>query len=113
VRRERARKVDPAGGFVFSDATNLDQAVLFQAEPNWRALRMLISDRFAGYRAAVQQVEVFVIDDTPFHRGHYRKVLAAMENDGDLTPVNPPPARRRGTYADPSLLLEFSSKGAS
>jgi three-Cys-motif partner protein len=106
--KEAMWKVDPAGGFTFSDATNLDQAVLFQAEPDRRALRRLISGRFAGRRATVNQVDAFVIEDTPFHGGHYRKVLAAMEKDGDVTPVNSPPNRRRGTYADSSLLLEFS-----
>ncbi len=30
-----------------------------------------------------------------------------MEDDGGLTPINPPPARRRGTYANPELILEF------
>jgi three-Cys-motif partner protein len=110
--KEAMWKVDPAGGFTFSDATNLDQAVLFQAEPDRRALRRLISGQFAGRRATVNEVNTFVIEDTPFHGGHYRKVLAAMEKDGELTPVNPPPNRRRGTYADPSLALEFSIKGA-
>jgi hypothetical protein len=109
--KEAMWKVDPAGGFTFSDATNLDQAVLFQAEPDRKMLRTLISNQFAGHRATVHQVDTFVIDNTPFHSGHYRKVLAAMEKDGELRPVNPPPSRRRGTYADPSLLLEFSSKG--
>jgi three-Cys-motif partner protein len=110
--KEAMWKVDPAGGFTFSDATNLDQAVLFQAEPDRHALRRLISGEFAGRRATVNQVYTFVIEDTPFHGGHYRKVLAAMEKDGELTPVNPPSNRRRGTYPGSSLLLEFSIKGA-
>jgi three-Cys-motif partner protein len=109
--KEAMWKVDPAGGFTFSDATNLDQAVLFQPEPDRRELRRLISGRFAGRRATVNQVDSFVIEDTPFHGGHYRKVLAAMEKDGELTPVNPPPNRRKGTYSNSSLLLEFSIKG--
>ena len=35
--KEAMWKVDPAGGFTFSDATNFDQAVLFQPEPDRRA----------------------------------------------------------------------------
>jgi hypothetical protein len=104
-------KVDPAGGFTFSDATNLDQAVLFQAEPDRHALRRLIAGRFAGRRAAVNQVESFVVEDTPFHSGHYRKVLAAMEKNGELTPINPASTRRRGTYPDSALVLDFAAKG--
>ena len=109
--KEAMWKVDPAGGFTFSDATILDQAVLFQPEPDRRALRLLIAERFAGRRAAVGQVEAFVIEDTPFHAGHYRKVLAAMEKDGAIQPTNPPSNRRKGTYPDASLVLEFLSQG--
>ncbi len=105
--KEAMWKVDPGGGYSFSDATNFDQAVLFQPEPDRRELRRLIAERFAGRRATVNQVELFVLEYTPFHAQHYRKVLAAMEGDGGLNPINPPPARRRGTYANPELILEF------
>ncbi len=105
--KEAMWKVDPGGGYSFSDATNFDQAVLFQPEPDRRELRRLIVERFAGRRATVNQVELFVLEDTPFHAQHYRKVLAAMEGDAGLTPINPPPSRRRGTYANPELVLEF------
>lgn len=105
--KEAMWKVDPGGGFTFSDATNLDQTVLFQPEPDRRALRRLISERFAARRATVEQVEKFVVEFTPFNAGHYRKVLAAMEADEDAKPINPPATRRRGTYPDPKLVLKF------
>jgi three-Cys-motif partner protein len=105
--KEAMWKVDPGGGFTFSDATNLDQTVLFQPEPDRRALRRLIAERFATRRATVQQIENFVVDDTPFHSGHYLKVIAAMEADKDLTYLNPPTTRRRGTYGDRQAMLEF------
>jgi three-Cys-motif partner protein len=105
--KEAMWKVDPGGGFSFSDATNFDQAVLFQPEPDRPALRRLIAARFAKRRATVRQIENFVVEDTPFHASHYRKVLAAMESDGSLTYLNPPGARRRGTYADKLAVLEF------
>jgi hypothetical protein len=105
--KEAMWKVDPGGGFTFSDATNLDQSVLFQPEPDRRALRRLITERFATGRATVQQVENFVVDYTPFHSGHYLKVLAAMEADNELTYLNPPSTRRRGTYRDRQAVLEF------
>ena len=105
--KEAMWKVDPGGGYSFSDATNFDQAVLFQPEPDRRELRRLIAERFAGTRATVAEVELFVLEHTPFHAQHYRKVLAAMEDDGHLAPVNPPPARRHGTYANLKMILEF------
>ena len=76
--KEAMWKVDPGGGYSFSDATNFDQAVLFQPEPDRRELRRLIADRFAGRQATVNRVELFVLENTPFHAQHYRKVLAAM-----------------------------------
>lgn len=105
--KEAMWKVDPGGGYSFSDATNFDQTVLFQPEPDRRELRRMIAERFVGRRATVNQVELFVLEDTPFHAQHYRKVLAAMEGDGGLVPINSAPGRRRGTYANPELILEF------
>jgi hypothetical protein len=105
--KEAMWKVDPGGGFMFSDATNFDQAVLFQPEPDRHALRRLIAQQFAKRLATVDQVENFVVEATPFHAGHYRKVLAGMEVAGELVPMNAPPNRRKGTYPDKSLLLEF------
>ena len=105
--KEAMWKVDPGGGFIFSDATNFDQAVLFQPEPDRHALRRLIAERFASRRATVLQVENFVVEDTPFHVGHYLKVLAAMEADQAMTYLDPPAGRRRGTYANRAAVLEF------
>jgi three-Cys-motif partner protein len=105
--KEAMWKVDPGGGLMFSDATSLDQAVLFQPEPDRHALRRLIAERFANRHARVQQVENFVVEDTPFLASHYRKVLAAMEGDEHLQYLNPPDGRRRGTYADRNAVLEF------
>lgn len=105
--KEAMWKVDPAGGFTFSDATNLNQAVLFQPEPDRNELRRLIAERFAARRATIGQIENFVVEETPFHAGHYRKVLARMEGDGALIPVDAAPNRRKGTYPDKRLVIEF------
>ena len=105
--KEAMWKVDPAGDFMFSDATNFEQTVLFQPEPDRHELRRLITGRFAGRRATVEQVETFVLEDTPFHASHYRRVLATMEAADQLTHLNPPAGRRRGTYADKAGVLEF------
>jgi len=105
--KEAMWKVDPGGGFSFSDATNLDQPVLFQPEPDRRALRKAIAKSFAARRVTVQQVENFVVEYTAFHAGHYLKVLASIEADNGLTYLNPPSTRRRGTYANKQAVLEF------
>jgi len=69
----------------------------------------MIEAHFSGRRAAVRDVELFVLEDTAFHAGHYKtSVLREMEGTGHLKPVNPPPKRRKGTYPDPDLVLDFA-----
>jgi three-Cys-motif partner protein len=105
--KEAMWKVDPGGGFIFSDATNFDQSVLFQPEPDRHALRRMIVERFANRRATIQQIENFVVDDTPFLDSHYKKVLATMESEAGLEYIDPPSARRRGTYANKAGVIAF------
>jgi hypothetical protein len=105
--KEAMWKVDPGGGFIFSDATNFDQPVLFQPEPDRHALRRMIVERFANRRATIQQIENFVVDDTPFLDSHYKKVLATMESEAGLEYIDPPSARRRGTYANKAGVIAF------
>jgi three-Cys-motif partner protein len=106
--KEAMWRVDPSGGFRFSDATDPNQPVLFGHEPNRQLLRRLVQRYFAGETVTVGQVEHFVIEQTPFLSTHYKRVLAAMESDGDLVPVNAAPRRRPGTYGDPKLFLKFT-----
>jgi three-Cys-motif partner protein len=63
-----------------------------------------IAPRLAQLAAA----PAFVLEDTAFHAGHYKPLLREMEGTGRLTPVNPPPKRRKGTYGNPDLGLEFA-----
>jgi three-Cys-motif partner protein len=105
--KEAMWKVDPGGGFMFSDATDFDQSVLFQPEPDRHALRRMIAERFANRRATIQQIENFVVDATPFLDSHYKKVLATMESEAGLEYIDPPPTRRRGTYANKAGVIAF------
>jgi hypothetical protein len=100
-------KVDPGGEFLFSDATNPDQALLFEKEPSLPALRALIVGRFAGTTVEVADIEDFVIDDTPCHKAHYKAVLREMEMGSPpaLIPVVPGPTEGR----EPSPIRRFAS----
>ena len=44
--KEAMWKVAPDGGYSFSDATDVDQNVLFGLEPDRRALRCLVNSAF-------------------------------------------------------------------
>ncbi len=107
--KEAMWKVDPGGGVVFSVATDVDQTVLFQPEPDRHFLRRLLHKQFAGKSVAVETVENFVVDETPFLDTHYKKVLADMEESGDLQHLGTA-ARRPKTYADKSCLVYFAER---
>ena len=101
-------KVDESGEFVFSDATDSSQLVLFAKEPHYQTLRRQISSRFRGRETTVGEVEEFVLAETAFRETHYkRQVLQPMElcEPAELEAINPPVDRRRGTFGDKSLRL--------
>jgi len=105
--KEAMWKVDQSGEFVFSDATNPDQLLLFGPQPDFTALERAILGRFAGIEARVEQIEEFVLAETPFRETHYkRQVLAILEQRGELHPIAAPATRRRGSFP-PELKLRF------
>lgn len=106
--KEAMWKVDPEGGLAFSDATNPNQTTLFAKEPDRALLRRLIAERFKASRTAVNEVERFVIEETPFLASHYKKVLKDLEAEGGLTVPYPPPGRKQGTFAVPSMTVLIS-----
>ena len=101
-------RVDLGAGARFSDTTNPGQLVLLQPEPDRHQPRLILLARFSSCRVRVHDIEQFVIEETGFHGGHYKKVLADLAAAGPITIVSPPISRRKGTFAQPSLVLEFS-----
>ncbi len=71
--KEAMWKIDRAGEFTFSDATDPNQMVLF-GEPAVDVLRQQILDRFGGREATVGEVEEFVLAETAFRESHYKKI---------------------------------------
>ncbi len=108
--KEAMWRVDESGAYSFSDATDPDQSVLFAAEPDRELLKRLIVNRFSGLETTPSEIERFVVRDTPFRETHYKKVLQSLEASSDVTPLDPPAGRRRGTYADLNLRLRFRKR---
>jgi three-Cys-motif partner protein len=105
--KEAMWRADESGTYTFSDATDPDQSVLFVSEPDRQLLARQIRKRFSNTVATVGEIEQFVVRDTPFRDTHYKKVLQDLEASGEVTPVDPPQKRRRGTFADQKLRLSF------
>ncbi len=108
--KEAMWRVDESGTYTFSDATDPNQSVLFASEPDRPLLTRLIVDKFSGRETTPNEIERFVVRDTAFRESHYKKVLQALEENGLITPVDPPAKRRRGTYADMNMRLSFKPK---
>jgi three-Cys-motif partner protein len=71
---------DEAGGFQFSDTTDVTQALLFQPTPNYDDLRTRLTRNFGGKKISVDEVEKFVVTETPYRETHYKShVLRPME----------------------------------
>ena len=108
--KEAMWKVDEAGEFSFSDATDPNQFVLFLKKPRFDVLTKQILDRLAGRCPTVADVETFVLAETAFRETHYKSQVLKMLEMSDpplLEVVDGPKGRRRGTYSDPALRLRF------
>jgi hypothetical protein len=96
-------KVDRTGGIAFSDVTDPDQAVLFEPTTDFEALRRLVEDRLTPGRLRVEELESFIVEETPFLATHYKKqVLVPMEKEGKLFCEN---RKRSFTYPEGTVLL--------
>jgi three-Cys-motif partner protein len=106
--KEAMWKVDEAGEFSFSDATNPNQFMLFTKEPNIAALRQAIVGKFANQDVTVGTIETFVVVETAFRETHFkRQVLAALQQEGKLEIRPGPPQTRRGTFSDQKLVVRI------
>lgn len=100
-------KVDESGEFRFSDATDPNQAVLFEKTPDFAALRSQMLRAFSGKDAKIGDIEQFVLVQTAFRETHYKGILKAIEREGALQPLNPSSSRKLGTFADPNMAVRF------
>jgi len=101
--KEAMWRVDPDGEFRFSDATDPNQRVLFEAD-HTRPLVSQLRNEFVG-RGIVTgvQVRTFVEDRTAYLKKHMTKALREEEDAGRITGERTKVgggARRANTYPD-------------
>jgi hypothetical protein len=78
-------------------------------EPDFTPLEQAIATRFGGQVATVQDIEQFVVTETPYHSGQYkRNVLTPMERAGRIACLTPELRKQRYKYPDPIIRLQFS-----
>lgn len=108
--KEAMWKVDESGEFIFSDATDPNQLIMFEKEPRFDDLKQKILSHFGGREATIEEIEEFILVETAFRETHYkRQILRPMElaDPPELKPINPPRGRRIGTYGQKTLRLRF------
>lgn len=108
--KESMWKIDEAGHFTFSDATDQNQMILFEKKPRVEELKKEILKRFSGRTVSILELENFIIAETAFRETHYKtQILKPMEisNPPEIEIVSPPQGRKRGTYASPDLKIKF------
>lgn len=108
--KEAMWKVDPLGGFTFSDATDPNQMLLFNA-PSTDPLAAALVEQFKGTgQIPVKQIETYVNDHTAYLRPHMGEVLDQLENKNKLkvaeTKVNGK-RRRAGHFQTTCWLLSW------
>lgn len=83
--KEAFWRVDSESGFVFSDATNPHQAVLFKADPA-RELAILLKGKYKGQRVTTEDIiHNFVEDETAYTCSHAIKALNLLELEEQIS----------------------------
>ncbi len=106
--KEAMWKVDETGAFEFSDATyNPAQPMLFQIEPDYDQLKKTIIENFKKKSVSVEELENFILTQTPFRETHYKKqILAPMEKAEGINVESLNPKRRKFTFPR-DCIIEF------
>jgi three-Cys-motif partner protein len=99
-------KVDPGGGFRFSDRF-AGQDVLFRDDTlDVGPLRTALLERFVGRVATVDDINRFVLVETPYRESHWnRKVMVPLEREGRVQVVASP--RKKGYGFPKGTVVRF------
>lgn len=103
--KESMWKVDLLGTYEFSDNTNPDQMLLF-SKPDYAILQRMLSNHFKGQTVSIEEVEEYVIAETPFYK-FKTEALKPMESTRLITVTSTDPKRRKGTYAEGKTRIQF------
>ncbi len=103
--KEAFWRVDPTSGFRFSDATNRNQLILFEADPS-EALAPELKARFKGTERLAQEIIGFVENDTAYLTKHAKKALTLLEGAQEIEvfPFKTDGTRRTRGFASGTII---------
>jgi len=107
--KEAMWKVDPSGGFQFSDATDPSAPSLFGNQPDLALFRRQLQARYGHTTVPIEQVFEYVVAETAFLGKHARSVLKTEEQSHPPgIGVHCQTQRRSGTFpVDRGIQIEF------
>ncbi|WP_439081005.1 three-Cys-motif partner protein TcmP [Streptomyces sp. WL006] len=83
LMKEAMWKVDPGGGYKFSDRLAGQEVLFTEMGVDTTPLRLALLQEFAGRRVPIACIEDFTLLHTPYKRSHLRRpVLTPLEKDG-------------------------------
>jgi hypothetical protein len=99
--------VDQTGSFEFSNFSNPYQHLLLK-DPNYADLQRLLQNHFKGKIVKLAAIKEYVLADTPYVK-YKQEALKPMEMSvpQKMRVVNPVSTRKRGTFSDDNMLIEF------
>ena len=98
-------KLDPSGQFMFSDR-RIGIIDLFGEDQARDGARDAMAQGLRGRRLSVEEIEEYILVETPYASTHYKKPLAALEKAGELEVVRS--TRRRGWGFPKGTVVEFA-----
>jgi three-Cys-motif partner protein len=101
-------QVDESGEFQFSDRDNPDQLKLLSEAFDDEWLGDELASRLVGRTMTVAETEEFVLVETPCYL--FKGALAKLESSNRLSPIDPPPKRRKGTFPDEQMKIKFAAR---
>ena len=97
-------RVDRSGGFRFSDKDDPSQLRLFSGYTE-QVLADELMLRLGGKILTVGSIKEFVLTETPAYR--FKSCLRALEKSGHIHAIDAPQNRRKGTFPDESMRIQF------
>ena len=97
-------RVDPASGIQFRDNSD-GVPMLLEGTPQFERLARLISQWAAGTERSVEEIEQFVVIETPFIGSHIRRALAPLEKEGRVSVTQS--ERQRRFYYPAGTTIRF------
>lgn len=104
--KEAMWKADRNGNFTFRDISTPGQEVLFELEPDLSPLKRMLFEEFSKKAVTIEEIERFVLINTPYIKGHIKRKTLDPLNKEKLISIIRPAGKKSGYPA--GTIVHFS-----